>query len=42
MGKIVVSICSAVLSVAGVLVACNNAAGDVNRAVQVIRDYRKA
>jgi|GEM_PF-2863245 len=42
MGKVVVSIFSAVLSVAGVLIACNNAVGDVNRAAQVVREYRNA
>jgi len=42
MGKVVISVCSAVLSVAGILLACKQAAGDVNQAAQAIRDYRNA
>ena len=42
MGKVAISIFSAVLSVAGVLLACQKAAVDVKNAGQVVKNFRNA
>ena len=42
MGKVVISVCSAVLSVVGILVSCNQAVGEFNKAAQAVKEYRNA
>ena len=42
MGKVVISVCSVVLSMVGVVVACHQAMGEVNRAASAVRKYHNA